>query len=91
MVGGETHIADVVGDLAASDEEGDGGHPFVCAETGLAGKVVEVGDEAGHEVGQAGVGGLRVDADGVGGDVVDGEIQEGGDVEVCWGGHLDGL
>jgi hypothetical protein len=73
----ETYVADVAADLAAADEEVEGCHPLVGAKARLAREVMEVGDKAGHEVGEACVAALGVDAVGVGGDVVDCEVLEG--------------
>lgn len=72
----QTYVSHVVGDLSTSDEKGDGCHPLVGAETGLARKVVEMAHQTRHEVCEAGIGALRVYTDCVWGDVVDGEVEK---------------
>lgn len=69
-------VAHVAADLAGGDEEVYGGHPLLGAQARLARKIVQVRDEARHEVAQARVGRLVIDADGVGRDVVDGEVEQ---------------
>lgn len=86
-------MSDITANLAAPNEKVESVHPLVGAEAGLARKVVQVRDEAGHEVGEARIGALGVDAVRVRGDVVDCEVEEGrgrgGGVVVCVGGHGD--
>ena len=77
-----TYMSDITANLAALNEEVEGVHPLVGAEAGLARKVVEMGDQAGHEVRETGIGGLGVDAIRVGSDVVDRKIEEGRGVRV---------
>ena len=69
--GTRTHLSHVCAGLSDGGEELDPGHPFVEAEAGFAGEVVQVGHEAVHDVLEAGVGTLRVDAIDILGDVVD--------------------
>lgn len=73
-----TYMSDVATDLAALDEEVESLHPLVRAEAGLARKVVEMGHEAGHEIYEARIVGLRVDSVCVGRDVVDCQVQKRG-------------
>lgn len=70
------YIAHIVRDVPARNEEADAGHPLVGAKACLARKVVEVCHQARHEVGEARIGRLRVDADGIGRDVVDCKVEE---------------
>jgi hypothetical protein len=79
------YMAHVTANLPARDEEVEGGHPLVRGEASLAREVVEVGDEAGHEVREACVAALGVDEVCIGGDVVDCEILKGRRVRVCHG------
>ena len=60
-------------------QEIDSCHPFFGAEAGFAREVVEVGDEALHDVFHAWVWVVGVGDDGVFGDVVDGQVHHGGD------------
>lgn len=74
-------MAGVGAHFTAGGEEVDCVHPFVGCETGFAGEVVEVGDETGHEVLEAFVAALGVDDVCVGGDVLVGEVEHGGDFD----------
>ena len=73
--------------LAALDEEVQCGHPLVHAQAGLAREVVEVRHETGHEVREARIVALRVDAVGVVRDVVNRQVEEAGR---SGGGHRGG-
>lgn len=73
---GGTYIPHIATDLAARDEEGQTSHPLVGAEAGLARKIVQVGDQPRHDVLEASIAALGVDADCVGRDIVDGEVEE---------------
>lgn len=66
----------VAANLPAPHEEVERRHPLVCAQPRLARKVVQVRDEPLHEVLEARILALRVDADRVGRDVVDRQIQQ---------------
>ncbi len=54
------------------DQEIERRHPLISAQPGLPREVVQMGYETLHDIGETLVGGLRVDEDGVFGDVVDG-------------------
>jgi len=41
----DTHMPDIAADLPARNEKIEGCHPFVGAQSGLAGKVMQVQDE----------------------------------------------
>lgn len=69
-------MSNIGADLPAGHQEIQRRHPLFGAEAGLPGEVVEVLDEAGHDVRQPGVRALRVDPDRVGRDVVDGQVQQ---------------
>lgn len=75
------YLADIRTDLAYFSQEAETGHPFVRAETGFSGEVVEMGDEAFEDVAGSVVLAERVDSDDVFGDVVDGEVFHGGDFD----------
>lgn len=76
------NLAHVGANLAHLRQELDAGHPFVGAETGLAGEVVQVRDEPLKDIFHARVLAERVDADGVFGDVVDREVFHRGEVDL---------
>lgn len=66
----------VATNLSAADEEIQRRHPLVGAQPRLPRKVVQMGDQPFHEVLESCIVALRVDANGVGCDVVDRQIQE---------------
>lgn len=43
-------MSDIAADLPDTDEEVEGSFPFLCTKPGLAGKVVEMRDEALEEI-----------------------------------------
>lgn len=67
------HIRAYLPDLR---EELNAEHPFIETESRFSREIVQVGDEALHDVFQARVGALRVYAVHVLGDVFDGEVLE---------------
>jgi len=69
-----THLSHMCTYLPDLREELYAGHPLVETEARFAREVVEVRDEALHDVLQARVGALRIDAVHVLGDVFDGEV-----------------
>ena len=71
--------------LPTSYKKVQGRHPLVSAEARLARKIVQVRDQPRHEVSEARVAGLGVDAIGVWGDVVDCEVLEGRGLRVFHG------
>lgn len=75
-------LSHVAADLADLGQEQQAGHPFFGAETGLARKVVQVSDEPLEDVFHALVLAERVDEDDILGDVVDGEVLEGRDLDL---------
>ena len=81
-MGEEVYLSNVCAYLADGGEEEEAGHPFIMRETGFAGEVVEVLDEAFEDVFQAGVGALRIDELDVVCYVVDCEVLEGRDVDL---------
>ena len=83
-VGGLTYLSHICTYLADLCEELDPGHPFIEAQSCFARKVVEVRDEALHNVLEAWIAALRVYAMDVLGDVFDGEVFELGDLGGCW-------
>ena len=81
-------MSHVGADLPTPHEEVQRRHPLVAAQPRLARKVVEVRHEARHEVREARIVALGVDAVRVGGDVVDCEVEERRSVGVGVGvGH----
>ena len=74
-------LADVATDLADFCQELDSCHPLVCAETGLASKVVDVGDESLEQVFHARVFALRIDHVYILGNIVDCEVLQWRDVD----------
>jgi hypothetical protein len=81
-------MADITADLATAHEEVEGCHPLLRAQSRLPRKVVQVCHQTGHEVLEARIGALRVYEVGIGGDVVDGEVEERRSI-VCRG-HFRG-
>lgn len=80
-----SHITAYLTDLR---QELQAGHPLFGAEPGLARKVVQVGDQPLQHVLQAGILAEGVDEDDILGDVVDGEILQGRDLDLG-GIHLE--
>lgn len=78
---GETYLSHVGAYLAHLGQEEQALHPLVGGEARLARKVVQVRDETLEDVFQTGVLAERVHEDGIVGDVVDGEVFHGGEVE----------
>ena len=72
----KTYIAHVVGDLTTPNEKGDSGHPLVGAKAGFAREVMQMRDQARHEIRDTGIGRLRVDTDRVRRNIVNGEVEE---------------
>lgn len=70
-------MANVIADLPAANKEVQCCHPFLAAESRLAGKIMEMCHETRHQVGEPLVLALRVDSISVRGDVIDGEVQQG--------------
>ena len=70
----EPYIPNIATDFPTIDEESKSSHPLVRAEPGFAGEIVKVRYQAGHDVCKPGIVTLRVNTDGVGGNVVDGEV-----------------
>jgi hypothetical protein len=65
------YLAHICTRLADGSEELDSCHPFIEAEAGFAGEVVEMRHKSVHDVLEAGVVALRVDAVDILRDVVD--------------------
>ena len=68
------YLPHVCTDLPNLRKELDACHPLVKAQAGLARKVMEVRDKAFHDVLQPRIAALRVDADHILSDVVDGQV-----------------
>lgn len=64
-------MSDIAADLPNPDKKVEGNLPFSCAEPGLAGKIMEMGDKTLKEVLDTFIIALRVDQNGVFGYVVD--------------------
>lgn len=65
-------MSNIVTNLPNLDQEIQRRHPFTCAQPGLPREVVQMGYQPLHDICEALVGRLRVNEDGVLGDVVDG-------------------
>lgn len=82
-----TYLSYICTYLSYGSQELYASHPFIEAETRLAGKVVEMGNQSLHDIFEAWVAALRVYAVHVLGDVIDCEVFEDGDGGgVCAGG-----
>ena len=85
-------VADWGGDLADAVHEVHAGHPLVDGELNLAGEVVEVADEGGHDLALAGWGGWADGVDDMLGEVwVEARLLGGGGGGLLLGRHFDGL
>lgn len=73
----------IAADLPDGDEEVEGGFPFLCTKPSLAGKVVEMRDEALEEMFDSLAFALGVYEDGVLGDVLDVHVLDIWDVYLC--------
>lgn len=65
-------MADIAADLTTLHQEVEPGHPLLGADTSFSGKVVNVRDQAFHQIRQTTVTTLRVDFDRIRRDIVDG-------------------
>jgi hypothetical protein len=82
VLGVDTYLPYIGGDLAHLLQEGESGHPFLGAESGLAGEVVEMRDQTLEDVLHAFIFAEGIDSDNVLGDVVDREVFHRGNLDL---------
>ena len=69
-----TYLSDVSTNLTHSGQKLQCSHPFLRTESCFSSKVMEVCNEALEDVGKTKIWTLRIDADGIFGDVIDGQV-----------------
>jgi hypothetical protein len=76
------YLSYIRGDLAHLLQEGESGHPFLGAQSGLPGEVVEMRDQTLEDIFHAFIFAQGIDPDDVLGDVVDREVFHRGDLDL---------